>query len=454
MRKLAGAIGWLLLSSVVCLAGGPLYVGGPNLGNNGEPFLWNIAGGPVQYRTDGGPLSRTSGGTIVIDHAGGIARVQSMFQVWQDVPTSDVAFNRAGDLLPVTGFTDGDVSTVTEFDRITAPCNVQNPATPAQTAIIFDANGAIMQDLTGDPFVIGVTFACQLNDAGHIVSAVSVLNGTFQDGVDSGFNFEIPAAEFDEAFTHEFGHLIGLDHAQANVDLLNSPFPCDEEPLRGLPLMFPFLVCQARVSAGLPRLAPDDVAIVSKLYPNASFNANYGILRGTIYFSDGLSGAQGVNVVARAVDNPLTPENESRRVAFSAVSGYLFTGNPGQSITGTNTGGSDFGSRIVQQIGYFEMALPPGDYTLEVESVNNNFFAGSSVGPLNPPIPNPGVHEFWDAAESYFDNPAAVTPINIIAGATVTRDIILNGTPPRFDRFEDEAALPRAYHGGASRGGR
>jgi hypothetical protein len=435
-----------IVNTGLSFAGGPLYVGGPTFGSEGQPLLWDLANGPVQYRTDGGPLARTSAGIVIANDAA-IARVQSMFQVWQDVPTSDVAFSRAGGLLAVGGFSDGDVNTVTEFDTVTGQCDDAGPV--AQTAIIFDADGSLFLALIGDPFVIGVTFACQLGSDGHIRSAISVLNGRFQDGInDAGStnnNFELTAAEFDQAFTHEFGHLIGMDHAQSNVEVLDLPFPCSDDDVRGLPIMFPFLACQARVSAGLPPLAPDDIAWVSKLYPSSSFASTYGTLRGTVYFSDGQSGAQGVNVIARPIDDPLTPEDESRTATYTVVSGFLFTANPGQSVTGTNTGGSDLGSRIGNRIGHFEMALPPGDYILEVESVDFAFVGGSSVGPFFAPIPNPGVNEFWDDAESYFDDPAAATTINISAGATVTRDVVLNGTPQRLDNFEDEAfALPDA----------
>ncbi len=439
IRRFLILLAAFLINTGVSFAGGPLFVGSPTFGIEGQPFLWNLANGPVQYRTDGGPLARTTAG-IVIDNNAAITRVQSMFQVWQDVPTAAIAFNRAGGLLPVGSFTDGDVNTVTEFDALTARCVDTGPV--AQTAIIFDADGSLFLALIGDPFVIGVTFACQLGNDGHILSAVSVLNGRFQDGVnDLGTNFELTVPEFNQAFTHEFGHLIGMDHAQANVEVLDLPFPCSDDDVRGVPIMFPFLICQARVSAALPPLAPDDAAWVSKLYPSSSFNTTYGTLRGTVYFSDGQSGAQGVNVVARPVDDPLTPENESRRATYTVVSGFLFTANPGQSVTGTNTGGSQLGSRIGNNIGFFEMALPPGDYTLQVESVDAAFVGSSSVGPFLSPIRNPGVNEFWDDAESYFDDPDAATPINISAGATVTRDIVLNGTPLRLDLFEDEASL-------------
>jgi hypothetical protein len=51
------------------------------------------------------------------------------------------------------------------------------------------------------------------------------------------------------------------------------------------------------------------------------------------------------------------------------------------------------------------------------------------------------VDEFWDAAESYFDDPSAATAINVTAGAAVTRNIILNGTSQRLDVYEDEASV-------------
>jgi hypothetical protein len=123
------------------------------------------------------------------------------------------------------------------------------------------------------------------------------------------------------------------------------------------------------------------------------------------------------------------------------VSGYRFTGNPGQSLTGDNTGGSDHGSRDATVIGYYEIPVPPGTYTVEVESVDLSFQGGSGLGPLDPPIPLPGQHEFWHSDESAFDDPTVSEPITVNAGQTVDQiNIILNSTPPRFDQFEDPGA--------------
>jgi hypothetical protein len=123
------------------------------------------------------------------------------------------------------------------------------------------------------------------------------------------------------------------------------------------------------------------------------------------------------------------------RVAFSGVSGYLFTGDPGQSLTCTtagtaecNTGGSPDGSRDPRVAGTFDIPVTPGTYTVAAESINPNFSGGSSVGPLAEPIPMPG-------------NAAAGQQVTVTAGGSVTVNITLAGTAPRFDEFETSELL-------------
>jgi hypothetical protein len=189
---------------------------------------------------------------------------------------------------------------------------------------------------------------------------------------------------------------------------------------------------------------------ISSLYPSSSFASNYGTITGTIYFTDGVSQVQGINVIARLIDDPNTPQDESRRVAVSAISGYLFTGNPGQSVTANmpdpnenNTGGDRTGSRDPKLIGFYQIAVPPGTYTVEVEAVFPAFVSDSGIGPLSPPVALPGGQpEFWNKDESAFDYPQQRDTITIHPGDRVTgTDIILNGTLPRFDQFEDSGAL-------------
>ncbi len=444
----------LLASISPCaFAGGPRLIGGPAIGSraayglDGQPFIWNPARMPIAYRLDPGPMAATASGTTVIDHASGAQRVQNMFAVWQGVPTAQISFTNAGPILAAGSYSGGDLKTAQQFNDVLGSCR-----SGSQSPVIFDADGGLIASLGLPAEVIGFNSGCAVDAAnGFLLSSAVVLNGKFQDGVQTApSNFELTANEFDEAITHEIGHFLGLDHSQINLDLLlQLSSSCDVDSLAGLPLMFPIAFCQARKDAGLPVLSPDDVSWVSSLYPNATTAGNYGTISGVIYFSDGLSPAQGVNVIARQVDDPATSEDESRRIAVSAVSGYLFTGNPGQSVTADmpasaehNTNGSLAGSRNPGLIGFYEIAVPPGSYTVEVESVYGAFVAGSSVGPLDPPVPMPGDPEFWNQDESAFDYPLQRDTITVHAGDKITGiDIILNQQIPRFDQYEDSGKL-------------
>ena len=452
MRQLF--IGSLLLL-LICLnaisahAGGPLVVGGPKFGIDGQPFTWDPAKMPIRYRLDPGPMVVNPGNRTVIDNATGSQRVQNMFAVWQSVPTTSISFFNAGPLLSAGSYISGtDLNTVQEFNDIVGSCK-----SAAQNPVIFDANGQIMAGLGLPAEIIGFASGCAVDSTtGYLTGALIVMNGRFQDGVNTPGstppNYELTTNEFDEAITHEIGHFSGLDHSQINLDLLTShSFPCDLDKLAGLPLMFPEQICQARKDVGLPVLSPDDMSWISALYPSASFESNYGTISGTIYFSDGVSQFQGINVIARAVDDPRTPQDESRRMAVSATSGFLFTGNPGQSFTAdmldaneNNTSGSLAGSRDPKLIGYYRIAVPPGTYTVEVEAVYPAFVGGSGIGRLSSP-PSGGA-EFWNKDESAFDFPLQRDSITINSGEKVTGiDIILNNTSPQFDQYEDSGAL-------------
>jgi len=450
LAKLAALCAFLCLASEFASAGGPLAVGGPAVGNrpafgvDGKAFTWNPAKMPISYRVDPGPMAVDPSGKTVIDHNGGVQRLQTMFAVWQGVATANISFTNAGALLPAGSYSGGDLTTAAQFNAVMGSCK-----TGAQNPIMFDANGTLMASLGVSPAVIGFTINCSVDaTTGYFSGSAILMNGKFLDGVENGSNFELSDNQFSQAITHEMGHFLGLDHSQINVDQLTEEIsPCDADALAGMPLMFPILTCQARQDAGLPVLSTDDVAWISSLYPNSSTAENYGTISGTIFFGEGLSAYQGANVIARLVDDSGTSEDESRRIAVSVVSGYLFTGNPGQSVTASvsaaedNTGGSPSGSRNVSLIGYYQIPVPPGTYTVEVESVYYGFVGGSSVGPLDPPAIL-GIPEFWNQDESAFDLPLQRDPITVHAGDNLTGiDIILNDQYPRFDLYEDGGAL-------------
>jgi hypothetical protein len=106
-------------------------------------------------------------------------------------------------------------------------------------------DGSLFEDLGEDSSVIGFAGPCAIDANGHYFAGRAVMNGRFQDGIDTAANLELTTAEFNAAFIHEFGHFSGLDHSQINVECASNA--CGADNLAGLPTMFPF-PCQRSAS--------------------------------------------------------------------------------------------------------------------------------------------------------------------------------------------------------------
>src|ERR1700730_13087185 len=94
-RRLLSLLLSLILSVGYLEAGGPLIVTGITAQNPGQAFIWDVST-PIRYTVDGGPLSVSPSGQVVISNSEGITRVQSMFQTWQSVPTTAISYSYAG----------------------------------------------------------------------------------------------------------------------------------------------------------------------------------------------------------------------------------------------------------------------------------------------------------------------------------------------------------------------
>lgn len=391
-----------VLSAGVAAAGGPLAID-----SDGTPFVWSTATA-IQYRTDNGPLSATVSQSVAQ------SRVRSMFDAWQNVESASIRYKRSGFIQDTPQFSDGDVSTAAEFNAVEGSCFAGD-----QSPIVYDVDGSLFEDLGEDSSVIGFAGPCAIDASGHYIAGRAVMNGRFQDGIETAANLELSTVEFNAAFIHEFGHFSGLDHSQINVECASSA--CGADNLAGLPTMFPFLASDQQAM-----LSIDDIAWISMLYPASGgngFTATHGTIAGTVYFSDGETPMQFVNVVARRVD---AGANEDRRFAASVVSGFRFRGCHPNPITNPDTGGCPAsGSDTASFIGTYEIPAPPGNYMIEFESIDRLFTGGSSVGPFDRPPPMPGTV------------PAPIGPVTVTAGATTGgHNVVIQNTPPRFDQFE------------------
>jgi hypothetical protein len=82
------------------------------------------------------------------------------------------------------------------------------------------------------------------------------------------------------------------------------------------------------------------------------------------------------------------------------------------------------------------MLVPAETYYVRVEKYDWQLH-GSISGAIFPAFPGPGDNEYWNSDESASDSIHDHTAITISPGSEHNNtNIILNGTPSRFDSFE------------------
>jgi hypothetical protein len=403
----------LLLGPAAAVAGGPKYVAGVSYFDpaaEGQPVHW--AGGQVNYYVDQGPLSAS------VNNQQATAMVDSAAALWSAVPTAGVKLTDKGTLsedvsganIAVSG-TDFTVTNeqTNQLGVITAPADVTPSATSFPLAIIFDADGSVIDDLFGAGTAgqnscenNGVFFWLDhINSNATITHGMIVLNGLCATDVG---HLQMMGFELQRAF----GRILGLDYAQVNPGALTNG---EAGGMDGWPVMQPYSgLCGANGGACIPnptQLRWDDIAALNRIYPITTANlasfpgkqitaANTVSIQGTISFKTGV-GMQGVNVVARPLDasgNPLY------QYTVSTISGSTFNGNHGNPVTGwTDLNGNlltMWGSNDVSQQGLFDLSgipLPPGmtsaNYQVTFEPINPLYILSNSVGPYLDGSPEP-----------------------------------------------------------------
>jgi hypothetical protein len=389
----------LLLPSTL-FAGGPRRVAGSTYFDPsvmGRPM--RLAGGKVSYYVDRGALSPT------VTHDQAVAMVDAAAALWSAVPTAAVSLADKGTLAEdVNG-----LNAVAGNGNLIAPSDVASTATGYPLAIIFDADGKVIDTVLGayasDPLSCNTTGVVVWTDNvqtdATVAHAAIALNGRCTDTVN---RLQMMTFLLERAF----GLVLGLGSSQVYPDALKQ---MRSDEAQAWPVMQPRSgACGqsgGRCIPNLQTLQYDDIAELNRLYPVTADNqaafpgklltaANTVSIQGTLTFRGG-SGMQGVNVVATPLDangKPLV------QYTMTAVSGALFSGNHGNPVTGWNdldgTPLSEYGSTDPAVQGSFDlsdMPLPPGmtsaTWRITFERIDSLCTMEETVGPYYWGSPDP-----------------------------------------------------------------
>ncbi len=312
--------------SLVCfplLAGGPFMV--DRVTRSGEPARWPFDDVKqkwvVKWRADNGPLN------VRVDRATALSWMTDLFSKWQNVSlnlpngsavsTVAIEFQKDGD-----GKVGEDI-TKENHEAYTFP-DLSNPM-PA--TIIFDVDGSIIADYTGDPnakkSIAGMGTPFPKGNSKDIYGGIILLNGLLVNGVNTAADPEITQEQFKAVILHELGHLLNLDHTQVNLEsALSCSLTSECSTGVNIPTMFPELKSTEQI--GLHR---DDKVTISWLYPNQTFKDSFCFVQGEIKNAADGNPMPGVNVIARQVSDP-------QRDARSMVSGVLYPYSPNRTLHG------------------------------------------------------------------------------------------------------------------------
>jgi hypothetical protein len=408
--RLAVAAAMILFVALLSRAGGPKSVAGTSYFDasvTGQPLLWPQ--GMITYYTDQGDLSP------LLPNASANDFVAAVFSVWTSVPTAAITATSGGELAE-------DVNGTNVFlnpdGTISMPADIQPTAIGTPVGIVYDYDGSVTDALLGSG--AGDASQCFFNAVyggddnygvqGTYLHALIVLNG--QCALTSS-----QLNDMDYRLERVIGGVLGVGWSQVNPNVETGIPPATSADYAGFPVMHftDPLVC-VPITLCYPdpyQLAMDDIASLSRLYPitaqNQSsfpgsevFSAVTARIYGSVWFTDAQGDStqpmQGVNVVARWID----PSSglPSGQYAASAVSGFLFTGNAGNPVTGFNDALGDplaeWGSSSSTVEGFFDLAglQPPNgssaQYQLSVEALDPTWSA--EVGPYSPgPVAPSGV---------------------------------------------------------------
>jgi hypothetical protein len=453
LLRLAMTTAIVVACGLLSRAGGPKLVAGSSYFDstmNGQPLLWPQ--GLITYYTDQGDLSP------ILPNASANSFVAGAFSQWTSVSTAAITATSGGQLAEDVNGTNVYVNA---DGTISMPADIQSTATGTPVGVVYDADGSVTDALLGAG--AGDSGQCFFNavtggndNYGSLATyqhALIVINGQCAQ-----LSSQLTDVEY--RLVRVIGEVLGLGWSQLNLNVQTGSPPPTSDDYAGFPVMHfadswncvPITVCYPNPY----QLSMDDGTALSRLYPvtvqNQSsfpgkqvFSSVTARIQGSVWFTDTHGNRtqpmQGVNVVARWI-NPATGL-PSRRYAASSVSGFLFTGNAGNPVTGyTDATGdpfSEWGSNNQTVEGFFDLAglqLPNGgstQYQLSVEAVDP--FWSPGVGPYSPGPVSPS-------------GSAQTIIVTLAAGSDVAQDILMNSTAQPVAQASSSWTAPAALPSG------
>ena len=291
------AIFFLATHSTASYVRSPLSTGTPMAWNLTNPGTQEVSNGRITYNLN--PAGSDDLPFSEVERA-----LAASFQAWENIPTSEVAFQRG----PNTS------ATVTTNDNVLQIYWLENTT-----------NSGDGLNLAGTLGLTRLTTFTSGARSGEIIDGAIVFNGNQFKWATDG---RTDAADLQEVATHEIGHLIGLTHS----------------PIGGT-TMFP------RTGVGRTQgrtLAFDDQIAASVIYPSPGFLQTTATLRGNVRDGNGgnIFGAHVVAVDANGVSvaGGITLQDGSYTIQGLLPGSYNVYAEPTDPLTGAYFSRSDLQS--------------------------------------------------------------------------------------------------------------